>query len=125
MTASIQARLGRIRDAFATAVTDSRRGAEFVAARLVGLEPGSEEHDRWLAALPDAIEVVATDDERSDSAFLKLFLLSDRTVAVFFSDAHRADSASLLARLESALDDRVEVLPIGTGLSRRPARDAG
>ena len=125
MTASIQARLGRIREEFATVVTDRRRGAEFVAARLEGLEPGSEEHDKWLSALPEAIEVVATDDNQSESSFLKLFLLSDRTIAVFFSDVHRADSASLFTRLESALEDHVEVFPIGTGLSRQQARDAG
>ena len=119
MTASIQARLGRIRGEFAIVLTDQQRGAEFVAARLEGLEPGSGERDKWLSALPDAIEVVATDDERSETSFLKLFLLSDRTIAIFFSDIHREDSATLLTRLRSALEDHVDVLPIGTRLSRQ------
>ena len=119
MAASVQTRLDRIRNEFAIVVADSGRGREFVAAQMVALKQGSEAHDQWSAALPDTVEVVATDDRHSESAFLKLFLLPDRnTLAVFFSEAHSVASASLLARLRSALAEEVDVLPIGTRIAR-------
>jgi len=126
MTASIHTRLNRIHQEFANVVVDSRRGREFVAAQMEALELGSEAHDQWSAALSEAIEVVATDDRHSESAFLKLFLLPDRnTIAVFFSDVHSAAAASLLTRLRSALAEKVDVFPIGTRLVRQHRKEAG
>ncbi|MHC4401058.1 MAG: hypothetical protein ACYTG0_15385 [Planctomycetota bacterium] len=109
---SVEERIARIRGEFRTVVTDPARGREFVAAQIQHLPRESEEHKSWLAVLPDAVEVIATDDPHSDSSFLKIFLLSDRKpIAFFFSVIHENDSRGLFARLQAALGEEVDVWP--------------
>ena len=114
-------RLRQIQSAFANVIASAKAGREFVAAQLEDLEVGSHEHSRLLKCLPEAIEVIATDDTRSDSEFLKLFLLPARkTIAVFFSRAHRDASDLLLARLQSTLSEPIEVrVPPNTKVVRK------
>ena len=110
---TIEERIARIRSEFAVVVVDPARGREFVAAQIERLSPGEEE-DRaaLLAAMPDAHELVATDDDRSDLEFLKVFLLPGwRPLVAFFSAEHQEGSRNLLARFEAALGEEVDTWP--------------
>ena len=120
MHPSVDKELARITEAFRFVLVSETDGAEFVAAQLESASaPLAERREEWLVVLPETVAVVASDDPDSDTRFLKIFLIPDRSpVVIFFNPAHKKDSEELLRRLETALGESVDIWPASTPVSR-------
>ena len=110
MKSTVDDRIQSLEATFESVFVNPALGREFVAAQLERHKVGDEVHTALLRAMPEAVEVIATDDAHSDARFLKLVLLPGMpTVVVFMSDVHRQASESLLVRLRTALGGEIEV----------------
>ena len=116
MHPTVQSTLTLLESEFSTLQASATGGLEFVAAQLEKAEGADEEH--WRELFPDALEVIATDSPKSETEFLKIFLLPGQPPAVlFFSGEHAAASARLLARFRKLMGGRIQVLARGTPIT--------
>jgi hypothetical protein len=102
-TAEVVRRLER---EFQHVVVDRQRGVQYAAELMLDARRrgATTEADRLSDQLEEALEIIATDDDRSDDAFLKLFVVpGEHPVVRFFSNEHQRHSAALLRRCELAL----------------------
>jgi len=97
--------LRRICSEFPTVRVSESQGAEFVGARIEELGGESTPlREEWLSVFASAIEVVVTDDAKSDTRFLKLFVFEGRQPIVkFFNKRHERDSEDLLVSFRAML----------------------
>jgi len=98
--------VARLQREFRHVIVDERRGVQYAAERMLDARRNGKtaEADRLSDVLADALEIIATDDDLSDTAFLKLFVVrGEHPVVRFLSDEHQRDSAALLKRCETLL----------------------
>jgi len=94
-----------LQEAFAHVIVDSRRGAEYLAGLMKGLQSTDVEYQEYLDLFPETCDVILTDDRQSDESFLKLVHMPNGRVDVLFvSSDHRRISAHLLGKLLIALN---------------------
>src|SRR5688572_12926201 len=97
--------LRRICSEFPIVHLSEAQGAEFVGARIEELSgEATSLREEWLSVFASAIEVIITDDAKSDTRFLKLFLFEGRRPIVkFFTEGHERDSEDLLVTFRAML----------------------
>ena len=98
--------VARLKREFRHVIVNERLGIEYAAQRMLEAQRRGElaEANRLSLILGEGLEIIATDDDRTDTAFLKLFLIpGEYAVVRFFNEEHERDSAVLLDRCRSAL----------------------
>ena len=98
--------VARLQREFRHVIVDERQGVQYAAERMLDARRrgATTEADRLSDVLGEALEIIATDDVRSDHEFLKLFVVpGEHPVARFFNNEHQRDSEALLKRCELAL----------------------
>jgi hypothetical protein len=102
-----------IRRSYSFVLTDDDRGSRYVGKRALALKKQGrdEEAEKLLDLMPYATEVIATDDRKSDVAFLKIFLVpGEAPVVQFFTEEHKQHSQFLLDRLSQVLKVEIAVI---------------
>jgi hypothetical protein len=102
-----------IRRSYSFVLADGDGGSRYVGKRALALKKQGrdEEAEKLLDLMPYATEVIATDDRKSDVAFLKIFLVpGEAPVVQFFTEEHRQHSQFLLDRLCQALEVEIAVI---------------
>jgi len=96
----------RLELAFSYVIVDEKRGMSYAAEQMLAARSAGdlERAERLSSVLEDALQVILTDDTRSDKDFLSLYLIPGEDPLVHFvTDEHQRETTSLLWRCESAL----------------------
>jgi len=97
----------RARREFGFVHLDSARGLRFVANRLLSMQPRPAHNaaEAILAPLAGSIELIVGDDQRSDTDFLKCYVIPNEPIEIqYVYEGHHTRSAALLQRLGTILD---------------------
>ena len=97
----------RANDEFGCVVVDRARAMKYLADQLISEMPNIDQKtaDEHLRPLGDSVEMICTDDRRSDERFLKCIVMPERPIEIVYQfDGHKQSAADLLKRLARVLD---------------------
>ena len=92
---------------FGCVVVDHPRAMKYLADQLISATPNIDQQtaDEHLRPLADSVEMICTDDRRSDERFLKCIVMPERPIEIVYHfDGHKQSAADLLNRLAHVLD---------------------